>query len=627
MIPRWFKSFLLTYRKHITAFHDACMAALSFVLAVLLRLGEDYEQSGYYLMEGTFAFTCVAVLVFSFMGLYKGLWRYASLQDMMQIIKAVSLTVLLFIMLMFMVTRLEGVPRSALAINWLLLVILLAGPRVVYRIARDRGVGFDLFTLRDTRIPVLLIGAGNNAELFLRDTARKGISPFRVVGMVDDDKSKIDRQLRGVRIWGDLSVVGRVIDKLERRGAKPQRAIITTDQIYGDAIQQLLEVCESRGVALARLPSLNEFKPGDRPDVAVRPVAIEDLLGRPQNALDREAMARLIGGRRVLITGAGGSIGSELARQVAGFNPASVVLVDHSEFGLYAIDYEYHSRFPLVPRRSVLADIRNRDYMRHLLEVNKPHIVFHAAALKHVHLAEANPEETLRTNAVGTRHLADLCEELGVERMVMISTDKAVNPTGVMGASKRLAESYCQALVQAKKVRCRFITVRFGNVLGSTGSVIPLFQKQLQQGGPLTVTHPEITRYFMTIREAVGLVILAASMETEEQGGIYVLDMGKPVKIRDMAEQMIRLAGFRPGLDVHIAYTGLRPGEKMYEELFYAEESPQPTRYPAIRLAAARPVALKALRSALDDLEDACDAHKREKALKLLEKLVPEYQP
>lgn len=621
------KTFFLNNRKHIAALHDAAMAAISFVLAIALRLGSDFAQSEPYLWEGTISFTCIAILVFSFMGLYKGLWRYASLQDLMQIMKAAGLTVLLFIMLMFMVTRLEGLPRSALAINWLLLVLLLSGPRMIYRIVRDRGVGFDLFTYQDQRIPVLLIGAGNNAELFLRDTARKGISPFRVVGMVDDDRNKINRQLRGVRIWGDLSVLDRVIDKLERRGAKPQRAIITTDQVQGETIERLLEMCDSRGVALARLPSLNDFKPGDKQDIELRPVAIEDLLGRSQNSLDRDAMRRLIHNKRVLITGAGGSIGSELARQVAGFDPASVLLLDHSEFGLYGIDLEYQNRFPLVKRRSVLADIRNRDYLRYLLETEKPHIVFHAAALKHVHLAEANPEETLFTNAIGTRHLADLCEQMGVERMVMISTDKAVNPTGVMGASKRVAESYCQALVQAKKVECTFITVRFGNVLGSTGSVIPLFQKQLQAGGPLTVTHPEITRYFMTIREAVGLVILAASMETQDHGGIYVLDMGKPVKIRDMAEQMIRLAGLRPGLDVQISYTGLRPGEKMYEELFYAEESPVPTQYPGIQLATPRPVVLKALRSALDDLEDACLSHKREKAIAMLRKLVPEYQP
>ena len=369
----------------------------------------------------------------------------------------------------------------------------------------------------------------------------------------------------------------------------------------------------------------------------LKPVAIEDLLNRPQVPLDRDGMARLIQGRRVIVTGAGGTIGSELARQVAAFGPEMLILLDNGEYALWQIDLELAETHPSVPRHALLADIRDEARIRAVFEAVRPELVFHAAALKHVPMVEDNPLEGLLTNVAGTRHVADAARAVGVRAMVLISTDKAVNPTSVMGASKRLAEMYCQALDIAARTAGQgmaCITVRFGNVLGSTGSVVPLFQRQLARGGPLTVTHPDMQRYFMTVREAVGLVLQAsvlrvggAELPAGEQGGIFVLDMGKPVKIVDLARQIIRLAGLQPDADVEIRFTGLRPGEKLYEELFHGKEPPAPIGHPGLLMATPRTADPALVGRAIDEIAAACRGGQARMALTLLGRLVPEFEP
>ncbi|HEX2135104.1 MAG TPA: nucleoside-diphosphate sugar epimerase/dehydratase, partial [Microvirga sp.] len=396
-----------------------------------------------------------------------------------------------------------------------------------------------------------------------------------------------------------------------------QRLIVTgaAERLDGAAKAELFERAHQFGLTLARLPRLTEFKKaddGDRHRIELQPIALEDLLGRPQVALDRRAIAELIRGRRVLITGAGGSIGSELTRQVAALAPAQLLLVEHNEFNLYRIDLELRELSPAPPAVPLLCDVRNRERVNQIFARHHPEVVFHAAAFKHVPLVEANPAEGLLTNTLGTRNIADAACAHRAVAMVLISTDKAVNPTSFMGASKRLAEYYCQALDLAARppgtAGTRFLTVRFGNVLGSSGSVVPLFQRQLAQGGPLTVTHPEIKRYFMTIPEAVGLILQASTYglaHGEERGRILVLDMGEPIKIVDIAAQVIRLAGLEPERDIRIEFTGLRPGEKLYEELFDATETPVPTSAPGVLAAMPRPIEFGRLRSTLDRLEEA----------------------
>ena len=614
-------------RPHIAAAHDIFMAAASFVLSLFLRLGEDFwPQVRHFLLEGTIVFTLVCAGVFVGMRLYRGVWRYASLNDLIAITKAVTLAILVFLLAMFFLTRLDLMPRSTLVINWLVLLLLLGGPRMLYRLIKDHGLTGIADRGYDARVPVLLIGAGDAAEAFLREMRRPD-RRYRVVGLLDDDPANNGRHIHGVRVYGAVASLERTVAKLRGAGMRPRRLLVTDDSIGGAALSALLEQADALGMTLARLPRMTDFQ-SEAPDrVKTRPVALEDLLGRPQTRLDRAAMARLIAGRRVLVTGAGGTIGGELARQVAGLGPARLVLLDNGEFNLYRIDRELSESAPEVDRRAVLTDVRDAAALAHVFAVESPELVFHAAALKHVPLAEANPCEAVLTNVVGTRNVAEASRAAGALAMVQISTDKAVNPTNVMGATKRLAEAYAQALDRAGG-GTRFVTVRFGNVLGSTGSVVPLFQEQLARGGPLTVTHPDITRYFMTVREAVELVLQASAMGLDDgaaAGRIFVLDMGQPVRIQDLARQMIRLAGRRPDEDVAIEYIGLRPGEKLYEELFHAGESLVPTAHEAIRLANPRAADADSLARRFDELAARAGARETEATLALIQALVPEF--
>jgi FlaA1/EpsC-like NDP-sugar epimerase len=406
-----------------------------------------------------------------------------------------------------------------------------------------------------------------------------------------------------------------------------------------DQIKILMNLSEKMELFLAQLPQMSDLtQTKGEIGTRLKPLAVEDLLGRPQASLDRDSMEKLIVGKRVLITGAGGSIGGELVQQICAFNPSYLILLDHSEYLLYTIDQEVQDKYPHLTRAMVLADITDANRIENIIKAEKPHLVFHAAALKHVPIAEHNPIETILTNTIGTKNLAEACRTHKVQAMVVISTDKAIHPTNVMGATKRLAEKYCQALdieelsqSKANKTKgTRYITVRFGNVLGSTGSVIPLFQKQLKRGGPLTITDPKMTRYFMTIYEAVELVLQAAALgmsERKQAGHIFVLDMGEPVKIYDLARQMIRLAGLRPEIDIKISYTGCRPGEKLYEELFYESEELQPTRIQSIQIGKPSAENYRKLSRALKEIEILARTHNSLKALKLLKQLVPEYTP
>ena len=612
------------------------MAALSFALALYLRLGDDMlgREPQLTLLYGA-AFTAIAAAIFLLTGLYRGIWRYASLPDLFNIVRAATLSELVFLPLMFLFTRLETLPRSLLLIDWLVLIALLGGPRLGYRLFKDRGLDHLLEPAHAAPVPVLLVSARDGADTFIRETVRDRNTVYQVVGMLSDTPSRVGRDIYGVPILGTVDDLEGVVAALERRGHRPQKLVVTAQGLGGPEIRQLLERADALAIPLARLPRLTEFQ-ATEPDAAraVEPIALEDLLGRPQAVLDREAMARLIAGRSILVTGAGGTIGSELARQIAALAPARLILIDNSEYLLYAIDRELGERWPDIVVSPVLADVRDRTRVEAIIAGERPQIVFHAAALKHVPMVEANPVEGVLTNVIGSRNVAEAARANGVPLIVMISTDKAVNPANVMGASKRLAEAICQALdldeARRQPPGTRFVTVRFGNVLGSTGSVVPLFARQLAMGGPLTVTHPEVTRYFMTVREAVELVLEASAtppqaLDGDARGKIFVLDMGEPVRIVDLARQMIRLAGLRPERDVAITYIGLRPGEKLHEALFHAAEAPVPTKNPALRLAAPRTANYAVLARSIDELEEQARVGHTDRVLDLLRRLVPEY--
>lgn len=617
-------------RSHIAAAHDIFMAALSFVLSLYLRLGSNrFSWSHPSLLEGMVLFTLICACIFSGLRLYRGVWRYASVQDLVAITKAVTLSLLVFMPAMFLLNRLDGIPRSLLFINWLVLMALLGGPRFLYRLVKDYYF-LPLQSTNSRRIPVLLAGINRNAELFLRETRCKGASEYTVVGLLDNSREKIGSCIYNVPIYGDYAALPKIVNTLKRRGMPPQKILLSADALEPEAAKELLEAAESLGLSLARLPKLSELKHGMDEKLQVQPLAIEDLLGRPQHALDRNAMHALVHKKRVLVTGAGGSIGSELVRQIASYQPENIALVEFSECNLYHIDQELASQHPDILRLARIVDIRDRASLSRVFSETAPEVVFHAAALKHVPLMESNATEAVLTNVLGTKNVADCCLAHEVKHMVAISTDKAVNPTNIMGTTKRVAELYLQALGQQTiHQNCLFTIVRFGNVLGSSGSVIPLFQEQLRKGGPLTVTHPEIERYFMTIREAVELVLEASAYATNanaESGSIFVLDMGKPIKIRHLAEQMIRLAGLQGKHGITIVYTGLRPGEKLTEELFYPFENRINTQLENISLASSPIGDLETLASALAELVAASRKGDTAATLALLTKLVPGYQ-
>jgi len=613
---------------YIAVAHDGVMAAVSLVLALYLRLGDNFRYfTQEYLPYAMGGFTLVAMGVFITMRLYRGLWRYASLQDLATLMKAATLAIFIFYPAFFLFNGLDGMPRSVPFIQWMLLIVMLGGPRFIYRFLKDGRHAPEMILGYPDRIPVLLVGVNDNTELFLRDAGPR--SHYRAVAVIDDDKAKVGRSIRGVKIYGTMEGLPRLIEKLTDRGKRPQKMLLTDDHIDAERVKYILRISEDSGIPLARLPRLTDFRDGvQESSLELRAIAIEDLLGRPQHVHDRDAMHALVQGKTVLVTGAGGTIGGELSRQIAQFAPKQLLLLDASEYHLYQIDREIALSHADLNREAVIGDVRDAAHLDALFARTKPEIIFHAAALKHVPIAETNPEEAMLINTVGTRCVAEICQKHGVQAMVMISTDKAVNPANIMGATKRLSEKLMQAMA-AGSARTRFITVRFGNVLGSTGSVVPLFREQLARGGPVTVTHADMTRYFMTVREAVELVLQAAALGVKESAGapIFVLDMGEPVRIKDLAMQMIRLAGLRPHKDIAITYTGLRPGEKMHEELFYTEEAPGKTAHAGILRASPPMENSELLLGMLSQMEKTCRARKASEAIALLKTLVPEYKP
>jgi FlaA1/EpsC-like NDP-sugar epimerase len=608
--------------------YDVAIASFAMLAGIVLRLGTLDEIDNQHLFFGALLpFTTAAIVSFLVMRTYRTSWRHASTADLMNIFYAVGLTVLVYLPLSFVTTRLFLIPRSSVVIACIVLFLLMAGSRVAYRLFREGRLFFTRTSMRAGQVPILIVGGGLDAEIFLRSL--DSASHYYPVGVLDNDGRTA--QLRGVPVLGTIADAEAVIEDFTDAGDRPRKLVIVDRTLSSTVLDQLVEVTNRLGLSLARGPDPTLLMPGAREVNELRPISVEDLLGRSQVVLDLAPVRALIAGQRILVTGAGGSIGSEIVRQVCGIGPAALCLLDASEFNLYTIDREVAENWPSLERTARVTDVRHRTAVHASFTAFRPDIVFHAAALKHVPLVEANPLEGVWTNSIGSRHVCDASAAVGAQALVMISTDKAVNPTNVMGASKRCAEMYCQALAIAnsgKKDATRFVAVRFGNVLGSTGSVVPLFERQLKAGGPITVTDPNITRYFMTIREAVQLVMQASAMGVvahNMQGKVFVLDMGQPVKIVDLARQMIRLAGMRPDIDVKIHYSGLRPGEKLFEDLFHEEEKMEPTGTSRINVASSRTLGLTALRDRLTALEAACTNANCEEVIRLLQTLVPEY--
>lgn len=555
--------------------------------------------------------------VFWWQGLFRGWWRYVSMADLVVIVRANVIASLLFLLYAFLAYRGTNIPRSVLVLDWMFCFLFMGGVRFVTRAFREHYLPMPARN-RQPRSRLLVVGAGDAGQMIAREIRLNPALNLEVVGFVDDDPRKRKQFFQGFPVLGKIRRIGRIC---QEQGV--DEIVIAIPSASGKDLRHIVELCQATEVKFKTLPGVGQLIDGKISIQQVKDVELEDLLGRASVKLDLSRIEACLKGKLVLVTGAGGSIGSEICRQVARFQPKKIVLFENAETPLFQIERELRMKFPGLRIVPIIGDIRFKARVEAIFDEFLPEVVFHAAAYKHVPMMECNPAEAANNNVRGTRIIADAAHQFGVERFVMISTDKAVNPTNVMGASKRAAELYVQAL--AKRSRTNFVTVRFGNVLGSNGSVIPIFKEQIAKGGPVTVTHPEVTRFFMTIPEASQLVLQAGSMG--KGGEIFLLDMGEPVKIVKLAEELIQLSGYRPYEDIEIAFTGLRPGEKLYEELLLAGEGVQPTCHEKIMVARAGQCDEAVLVRQIEELYLLARAVDLAGVVAKLQEMVPEYQP
>ncbi|MEX2614395.1 MAG: nucleoside-diphosphate sugar epimerase/dehydratase, partial [Gaiellaceae bacterium] len=564
---------------------DAALIVAAWVLAWYLRF-EGAARPVYY--DRYLEWDVIALVlginlpIFVAVGFYNRWWRYVSTQDMWVAVRGVAAaSVAAFLVFTLLDFHPASVPRGIWIVDVLLLLAFVTGSRLLARTLIERP---SAGTIVARGKEVIIVGAGDAAQITLREMLKSSALGYTPIGLVDDDPRKKNLRLHGIRVLGTTDELRRIL-----RDRRPDELLIAIPSASGEARERIVEMARAENVPVKTLPGLLELIAGDFNLAGqLRPVEVEDVLGREPVEVDIDSIAGYVTGEVVLVTGAGGSIGSELCRQLARVGPTRLVLVDNGEPGLFEIERELVDERGFHATAAVLADAGNATKMRQVFEKYRPGVVFHAAAYKHVPLMEANPLEAVRNNTLVTRTVADIAVELGAKRFVLVSTDKAVNPQTVMGQSKAVCEWIVEAWGHRDDTTTRFCGVRFGNVLGSSGSVIPIFRKQIARGGPVTVTHAEMSRYFMTIPEAVQLVIQAGAIGG--RGQVYVLDMGEPVRIVDLAETMIRLSGKEPGTEIQIEFVGARPGEKLHEELWSVDETVTPSTHEAIMLVTRPPI-------------------------------------
>lgn len=604
---------IFNIRSTLAFAHDVIAALIAWYGAFLLRFNFEIPLEHVAVMKQTLIVVLpLQAIVFLSFGLYRGTWRFASVPDLKRILLTVASSSIVLVALLFMLNTTDRVPRSALVINPILLILIMGGSRFIYRAIKEYQL-YGAYLKKGE--PVIIFGAGPAAISLLKDLDQS--SQWRVVALLDDDETMHGREIHGVKVVGNISNLPKVANRFSVR-----HVIIAMPSASHHCRRKVLDLVNQLGLEALTVPAIEDLISGRLNVSQIRRVDVEDLLGRDAVDLDNSGLQHMIAEHTVLVTGAGGSIGSELCRQIIKFNASHLICLDISEYALYQLGQELISQDLPTQLIYVVGDVRHAARLDKLLAQYQPKVVFHAAAYKHVPLMETeNVSEALNNNVLGTHTLAQACKKANIEKFVMVSTDKAVNPTNVMGATKRLAEMVCQGL-QGKK-GTRFVMVRFGNVLGSSGSVIPKFREQIKSGGPITVTHPDITRYFMSTSEAVQLVMQAGLMS--KGGEIFVLDMGEPVRIINLAKDMIKLSGFSED-EIKIEFSGLRPGEKLYEELLADDESTLPTPHEKLRIASARMVDKKWVNSLLKWIDSTL--HKDELTVKKeLEHWVEEYSP
>jgi FlaA1/EpsC-like NDP-sugar epimerase len=602
-------------KRVLVFFFDVFLIAASFTASFLLRFDfyiPDVQWDTF--LQGLTVVLIAKPILFAASGMYRNIWRYASLQDAYEILKVVTFSSLVSALVLIFMNGAYAVPRSIYVLDWFVLFAMVAASRLIWRIYREMKF---LPSLRKGK-RTLIIGAGDAGNLLLKEIRKQASSPYNVVGFVDDDPEKRGLRLSGVRVLGGTNRLRALV-----RLHSVEEVIFAIPSGDGALMRRVIANCERAKARFKTLPGITAIIDGKVSVSQIKSVEIEDLLGREQVVLDQTAIRNYLTDKRVLVTGAAGSIGSEICRQVARFNPTKLVLFDNAETPLFYMEKELAASFPDLRIIPVVGDVKNQDRVESVFEEFNLDVVFHAAAYKHVAMMEYNPVEAVLNNVMGSRIVADAADKYKVQNFVMVSTDKAVNPTNVMGASKRTAEIYVQA--KAAMSKTKFTTVRFGNVLGSSGSVIPLFKDQIQHGGPVTVTDKDVVRYFMTIPEASQLVLQAGCIG--KGGEIFVLDMGEPVRIVSLAEELIRLSGLVPYKEIDIVFTGLKPGEKLFEELLLDGEGIRPTTHKKIRVMAPVETDLKSVTAGLDELFALARTSDIAGLLKCMREVVPEFVP
>jgi len=602
-------------RRVLVFFVDVCLVATALYFSFLLRFDFQIPPDQFAnLLQGLAVVLVAKPVIFAASGMYRNIWRYASVRDAFQIFKVVTISSMASALILTFMHGPFAVPRSIYILDWFILYALVAASRLIWRVYRETrfkrcsGVGKK----------TLIIGAGSAGNLLLKEIRKETSSPYDVVGFVDDDSDKRGLRLSGVRVLGGTNRLRALVRK-----HCIEEVIFAIPSGDADLMRRVIKNCEQAKARFKTLPGITAIIDCKVSVGQIKDVEIEDLLGREPVLLDQTAIHNYLSDKRVLVTGAAGSIGSEICRQVARFKPAKLVLFDNAETPLFYIEKELAAAFPDLRIIPLVGDVKNQDRVETVFDEFCPEVVFHAAAYKHVAMMEYNPAEAVLNNVMGSRVVADAAHKHKVHNLVMVSTDKAVNPTNVMGATKRTAEIYVQAL--AAKSSTKFTTVRFGNVLGSNGSVIPLFKEQIRKGGPVTVTDKHVVRYFMTIPEAAQLVMQAGCIG--RGGEIFVLDMGEPVRILSLAEELIRLSGLIPYKEIDIQFTGLKPGEKLFEELLIDGEGVRPTSHKKIRVVASVETDLRRVSESLDELFDHARAYDITALLKSLRTIVPEFVP
>jgi FlaA1/EpsC-like NDP-sugar epimerase len=612
---------------------DFILLSLAWYGAFLVRFDFDIPSQYFIAFKNVFALIIIVKMIsFYLFDIYRGMWRYTSITDLLNIIRATSITTLFVVGVVFLFTKFYNVPRSTFIIDWSLTILFVAGYRlgirIFFEILREEKplktvVRTLLFSVRRDHLDsknLIIIGAGDGGEKIYREIRDNAGLRYNVVGFLDDDRNKVGMKIHGIPVLGSVNDL-----EIFAKSRKAEEVLIAIPSASSEQMRSIVECCKESGIAFKTMPGMGELINGRVTVNAIREVAYRDLLGREMIQLDEVRIGDYLADKSVLITGAGGSIGSELCRQICRFRPRSISLYERAESPLYELDIELKRNFPDIEILPLLADVRDRRQLEKAFQASKPHAVFHAAAYKHVPMLELQPWKAIKNNIQGTRNLVDYADRFQVERFVFVSTDKAVRPANVMGATKRVAEMFVQGQNGCNLSDTKFMIVRFGNVVGSIGSVVPLFKKQIERGGPVTVTHPEVTRYFMTIPEACQLILQSGAMG--EGGEIFLLKMGTPIKIDDMARDLIRLSGFEPEVDIKIEYIGLRPGEKLYEELRTASEGIIPTSHEKIMVLKGRECNMDLLDVGIDGLAVLAYEQDTEKIREKLQEIVPEYRP